>query len=184
MNKEYWEKFYRDNKIISEPTEFAKFCLPYIPNNTLLLDIGCGNGRDTYFFAEKDNVIGAYGIDTAILNKHNEKVAFGQMSFTELDITCFNVVYSRFFLHSITYNEVFDIITKLQPDQLFMAEYRIVGDEPKLYPDHKRHLVDHDKLFNDLASAGFEILYQATGRDMAKYKTENPLVGRIIAKKR
>jgi hypothetical protein len=64
-----------------------------------------------------------------------------------------------------------------------MAEFRIKGDKPKLFKDHERNLIDGKWLIDELKKNGFEIIYSKKGRNMAKYKNENPLVGRVIAKR-
>ena len=60
----YWNKFY-SNFSFSKESNFAKFCLKYIKKNSDLLDIACGNGRDTFFFIKSG--IKCQGIDISIL---------------------------------------------------------------------------------------------------------------------
>ena len=52
MNKEYWETFYAQNSEPFKPSSFANFCLKYMPDEATILDVACGNGRDSIFFAE------------------------------------------------------------------------------------------------------------------------------------
>ena len=41
----YWNQYYlRKEKEIQEPSDFAKFVLPYIETHKKIMDIGCGNG--------------------------------------------------------------------------------------------------------------------------------------------
>ena len=51
-NIKYWEKFYKKFNIKKE-TKFSRFVLKRINRNNKLIDIGCGNGRDTFFFLKK-----------------------------------------------------------------------------------------------------------------------------------
>jgi len=69
-NNFYWHQFYSKKKehIKTEPTDFAVFAYKYIKDNfkkhsnkLKMIDIGCGNGRDTFFFREKN--IDAIGVD-------------------------------------------------------------------------------------------------------------------------
>ena len=64
----YWNKFYSKFSF-SKESNFAKFCIKFFKKNSCLLDVGCGNGRDTFFFIK--NGIKCKGIDiskTAIKN--------------------------------------------------------------------------------------------------------------------
>ena len=50
----YWESFYKKKNKFKEST-FAKFVYKKIKNKKLngaLIDIGCGNGRDSVFFSK------------------------------------------------------------------------------------------------------------------------------------
>ena len=49
----YWNQFYKKESIRHEST-FARFTLKKINiKKSRVLDIGCGNGRDSYFFNKK-----------------------------------------------------------------------------------------------------------------------------------
>ena len=50
--KKYWDKFYSEKKAPVKSSSFAKFSLRFIKDkkNDILIDVGCGNGRDTLFF--------------------------------------------------------------------------------------------------------------------------------------
>jgi len=185
MNRSHWDNFYKKGIAPTEPTDFAKFCLKFIPKNVSVVDLGCGNGRDTYFFAKQKSILGAKGIDVAVNNKWTQKATFEQEDFkNELDFDYAEVIYSRFFIHSI---DTFSIIRLLQmfiKDQFLMFEFRVKGDEPKLFKDHKRNLVDSNWFLGLLIGNNFDIIHFEKGTGMAKYKNEDPLVIRIIARKR
>jgi ubiquinone/menaquinone biosynthesis C-methylase UbiE len=185
MNKQHWDNFYKKGKAPLQPTEFAKFCLRFIPKGASVVDLGCGNGRDTYFFAKQKNILGAEGIDVSANNKWTSKARFEKEDFkNELDFDYAEVIYSRFFIHSIDTFSITRLLEMMIKDQYFMAEFRVKGDEPKLYKDHKRNLVDSDWFLQLLMAYGFEIIYFEKGKGMAKYKTEDPLVIRVISKKK
>jgi len=185
MNNQYWNKFYKKGKAPTKPTEFAKFCLKYIKPKSILIDVGCGNGRDTIYFSKQKKINYVIGIDEAIESKSKIGLYFEGKNFTEFDIFNCDYVYSRFFIHSIDTYHIQRFLEKITyKGQILMSEFRVKGDEPKLYKDHKRNLVDSDWFLQLLIANNFEIIYFEKGRGMAKYKTEDPLVIRVIAKKK
>ena len=52
--KDYWDHFYKQEQAPSNESDFARFTLNYINQHQLsnieLIDVACGNGRDTFFF--------------------------------------------------------------------------------------------------------------------------------------
>ena len=105
--KSYWDNFYKKNHIIKE-SNFANFVLKKIKKKTLV-DIGCGNGRDTFFFLKKG--IKALGIDfskTAIKKNNSfisDKFILANICKDNIKIKKFDYIYARFFLHTINYKE-------------------------------------------------------------------------------
>jgi len=99
-------------------------------------------------------------------------------------------VYNRFFLHSIDAKQEDLFLKALSKamktgDKLYM-EFRCEKDEalPKVYgKGHYRRYVHTDRLVAYLKQEelGFDIEYQITGQGMAKYKTEDSFVSRIVA---
>jgi SAM-dependent methyltransferase len=184
MNKKYWEEFYK-KKYTLKPTDFAKFCIEFIPDKSkIIIDLGCGNGRDSYFFDKKGYIV--VGIDYANLPKDTINIDFFNYSLEHI-IAYFpfdsnDVIYSRFFISSITDEEIDKLLKKVKG--YFMAEFRSKGDKPvNIYKKHKRNFIDGNKFISKLISNGFDILYYKKGYNLAKFKNENPLMIRVIAKK-
>ena len=70
----YWNKFYKTKSITIEST-FAKFTYKKIKNKkSKLLDIGCGNGRDSYYFNRKGFIV--TGIDISQKAKDNIRESY------------------------------------------------------------------------------------------------------------
>jgi len=179
MNREYWVNFYKKFKIYF-PTDFAKFCLRFIPKEATILDIGCGNGRDSYFFAKKGFEV--IGIDYAYRPKSRRNAFFIKIDFKDF-IAVYNnqdVVYTRFFIHSIS-NEEIDVLLKWVKG-LFLTEFRSKDDEPTLYK-HPRNLIDEKRFLRKLLKLNYDILYYEKGKGLAKFKNEDPIVVRIVAKR-
>ena len=56
-NIEYWNKFYKKAKV-QDQSKFALFVYKKIiklKKKFKMIDVGCGNGRDTIFFIKKKN---------------------------------------------------------------------------------------------------------------------------------
>lgn len=174
-----WSNFYKSFSD-KEPSSFAKWAVDagiILPTHSVL-DVGCGNGRDSLFFAEKGARV--TGVDSADVNP-------GGITFVRKDIKDYmsgcpfdaDILYSRFFFHSIdsdTLRSILDWCTGR-----LVSEFRIVGDTPVLYPDHKRYPVDLDIFRKMLTDRGYSIEHITSGRGLAVYKGEDPLIGRVVA---
>jgi hypothetical protein len=171
----YWQSFYKKEKVYP-PTDFAKsFTEKY---NLSLVELGCGNGRDSHYLANLFKSVIA--CDYACW-----PIGYKNLTFIKEDLSqtlkrkCPDVVYSRFFLHCLTNDEIVKILKWTK--RFFVAEFRIKGDKPKLYK-HKRNLIDQSWFIKQLYDLGFE--YNITvGRGLAKFKTEDPLIMRVYAEK-
>ena len=61
----FWNYFYKKKKTISLASNFAKYCSKnYIKKNNKLIEIGCGNGRDAFYFSK--NKISVTAVDKSI----------------------------------------------------------------------------------------------------------------------
>jgi ubiquinone/menaquinone biosynthesis C-methylase UbiE len=119
-NIEYWDSFYTKNNQLQEPSPFAQWCVQnYFDSDSKVLDLGCGNGRDTFYFLK--NKIVATGADGSshVIGVNNTRLGltgveqsttffelhFGESEVKELPANLpedINVIYSRFFLHAIS----------------------------------------------------------------------------------
>ncbi len=184
INKD-WEKFYKNNSVTNEPSDFAKFIFGKdIPGKTLI-DLGAGNCRDSLLFTKKYEVMAVEpAFDQDGFNKdlipYNLSILLSPWQEVSKYIASADIVYSRFFLHAISDQEISKII-KLSKDY-FIAEARAVGDTPVIYPEHYRNYISTDSIM-ELMKNDFEILDFEVGRGLAKYLNEDPLVMRVIAKK-
>lgn len=184
MNNKHWQKFYKTNKPIKKSSPFAKYAAPLFRENSLIYDLGSGNGRDSIFFAKK-------GFDVISVDPNGEPYKhMDNLMHMKININTLtkktkqvknSIIYSRFFIHAIDKRQTKQLIEWMSSG-LFIAEFRIKGDEPVLYKDHKRTLWDEDefkKLFNRREwKSRFWV-----SRGVAKYKNEDPLIMRVIAKR-
>ena len=171
-----WNNFYKDFKEV-EPSSFAR---SLNLGGRIIADLGCGNGRDSYFFG-KNNLV--FGVDSAVKNEDTDSVKFFKQDVSKfIDETIgIDTVYCRFFFHSIP-EELEDKILNFSKGKDLYIEARAEGDEPTLYKDHKRRYIKPDKLLKKIIDMGFKSVNLTYGRSLAQYMSEDPLVVRIIAK--
>lgn len=168
-----WVEFYNETDITNKPSPFAIFAINYFPSKATILDMGCGNKRDTNYFRQhgfKVNSVDPYSKEEGVIKKRS----------LDYEVTE-DVVYSRFFLHSISDHEITDLISKTP--NLFIAECRAKGDVPKIF-NHRRNFVDPKWLMELLKACNFDIRFIELNNGLAKYKNEDPFVFRIIAQKK
>lgn len=182
MNKEYWKDFYKKHTF-KIPSTFVQFAIRYIPSNSTILDIGCGDGRDAYYLAENGHNV--TGIDYANQPKEAKNIKFKKMNLDDAynDFKKYDVVYSRFFVHAISESKIHDLL-HFSKNNIFISEFRVKGDKPKLYTNHKRTLVEGNNILKELIDKKHDIIYYKKGYDMARYRDENPYIVRIITNKK
>ncbi len=206
MDKEYWEEYYIKHRTPGQPSPFAEEVIEYLKPRTTLLELGCGNGRDTVFFS--NNNIHTTGIDQTVdqIDYLNENFANENLKFICDDFTkvtklngLFDSIYSRFTFHAISEKQEDRVLQwikdNLKTNGLFLLEVRSVNDilfnEGVEVADEKNaKITSHYRRFSDfriikqkLINLGFNIIFSIEDTDLAKYKDENPIVIRIIAKK-
>ena len=144
----YWEKFYKKirKKRLSQ-SSFANFVLKRIKRNYTLLDFGCGDGRDTFFFSKYlQKIVGIDSCKYIIMENNlikNKKIFFLNYNIKNkylypklkklISHKSINIVYARFFLHSLTNTEIrkFFLITKkiIKKNGSIFIEYRTDKDK-------------------------------------------------------
>ena len=201
----YWDNFYKNLKGNNNPSKFAKFCLKYLkkfPGN--IYDAGCGNGRDTIFFNQKK--LNCIGIDQSkkvigINKKKNNrfKKNFIKKNFVNFDYSISNdrfAIYSRFSIHSINYKQekkFFNSIKKFKNLEYVFIETRTIYDnlfgkgkrigKNEYINTHYRRFINPTEFKRKLAK-DFNIIVFKLSKNLAPFKGENPVVLRIVAKRK
>ncbi|MFT7344377.1 MAG: tellurite methyltransferase [Lentimonas sp.] len=102
INKEYWNNFYKLDIVPRHESPFADYVMDYIISENLkdkkLIDVACGNGRDTFFF--KDKGVSSTGIDLSV-NPDAEDTEFIQGNILQFDYSPFELIYLRFIVHAL-----------------------------------------------------------------------------------
>ena len=174
MNKEFWEKHYKKHKL-SKPSKFAEWVAPQVVGD--LVDLGCGDGRDLYYFMEQG--IFCHGVDVA-----NEDLLIIKQDIMEYisENEAPENVYARFFWHAITKQEQRAILD--WTNNMIYIEARTTKDKPKnIIGAHKRNLVSVRGLVKDLRERGFTVLHKEEGTGLSPFRGEDPHLVRIVAQR-
>jgi len=195
-DQNYWNEFYKANSIVHEPSSFARHVEDnYFESGKSLLELGCGNGRDAIFFAEKGKKVSALDLSSeTILSLSSMSVKnaeFFNQDFSQLsNFRDFDYVYSRFTLHSIddkTEQVVLQQLPKvLKSGGLFLLEARSLKDEnlAKTFgTGHFRRYLDYDVIVDQIERLNFKVLEKVESQGLPPYKDEDPFLIRIVAKK-
>lgn len=206
-NKIYWNQYYNQNKSINFPSNFAKDIACQLEKGKLLVDLGCGNGRDSVYFESIGmNVIAIDMSEVAIkrLKKDNKErnIQFYNGDFVKETgfYACEpDYFYSRFTIHAITEQQQNELIKNvyqnMKPGGKFFIEVRSVLDDiyglgeeidrnTYVYEGHSRRFIEQRELQEELEKQGFKVIFSEENRDFAPFKNQNPIVLRMIVEKK
>jgi tellurite methyltransferase len=209
---QHWNLHYakqQNSRITQRPSDFSQIVvnkLSQISKNIRILDLGCGDGRDTFFFGQKFECIGLDTSQSAITFCRNQQTNNGNKNlkfdlvvnledvgkYFELDRT--NVVYMRFFIHAIPGAEeeiiwrtlsqaptgtVIFIETRTYRD-LFSSKGVSLSTEERIF-GHYRRFTDPLRLRNQLEDSGYEIDSWNESDGLSKIEEDNPVLLRVSA---
>lgn len=111
--KRHWNNAHREqwlHKHSQRQTEFAEGVHSQIPTASSILELGCGEGNDSIFFAQKGHHVIAADFSDVAIHQNSERHHHNRLNFTEQDIAqplaftndSFDVVYARLSLHYFT----------------------------------------------------------------------------------
>ena len=119
IDNNYWNEFYGKSEVLvpSAPSSFAMLIKDLVPNTSVLIDFGCGNGRDSIYFSE--HVHKVYAIDASLeanrivgaIKLHNLTHLLGSTEVLEGVLNSLSdskapiVLYARFLLHALDLEE-------------------------------------------------------------------------------
>ena len=124
-SQEYWKKR-TERKEKRDPTEFAKQCAEFLRDKSskTLLDLGCGDGRDSIFFAKQGYEVTAADVSPVALQilqkKINEekittiRIIEQNLQNLQFPENSFDVIYAHLSLHYFLDEQTEQIFKKLQ----------------------------------------------------------------------
>ncbi|PCH62014.1 MAG: hypothetical protein COC09_07650 [Gammaproteobacteria bacterium] len=199
MEIEYWSKYYEKHTQPFAPSSFSRFALTYINKGESLIDLGCGNGRDTIFFAE--NGVNTTGFDQCQIvidelnnrGHKNLKCVCGNFEGLHDGEHAVNHAYSRFTLHAVdaeTEKSILEWVSN-NTSGYFFIEVRSDGDElVNKETDHFRRFLNFEKLLEKLVSYEFNICYAEKSKGFSvydkkfdvEYNEADPTLIRVVCK--
>lgn len=206
-DQKYWNRYYKNNSKNISKSNFAFFIKKKFKKKSInIFEIGTGNGRDAFYFSKFFNSIIAIDQSSSAIKENKlktKRLSINNLIFKKLDVdkilnikekNKINLVYARFFIHSINLkkeNLLIKNLSKFKKKNLYIAlEFRTIKDELmnkgkiisqyERITDHYRRFINTDDLKNKFLNSGFKILYQKNGINLSKTKKENPHLSRII----
>ena len=176
-----------------------------LDKNSVLLDIGTGDGRDAFFFHNKVKLIFAMDQSSVAIKNNNIKknklnlknIFFKKMSINNLKYfksKKIKYVYARFFLHAINRKKEDIFLNNLKKNfdskTLIALEYRTIKDKLmkkgkkiskyERFTDHYRRFVDPKKFDEKIKKRNFKTIYKKQGINLSKTPKDNPYLCRIV----
>lgn len=209
----YWDSYYTRNAAPKIQSKFAEYCLPMIKKNAKLLELGCGNGRDAFYFARNDIYVWACDISPVAISKNQNNATKDiekRIKFINTDFITFNkdefnisfcIIYSRFTFHAIDNNSGSRTLNwcyeSLRSDGLLLIEARstkdplfksgcgrLIAKNTFVYEKgHIRRFIQREELIRELTDLGFKIERVIESDNLSICDDDNPVLIRVVAKK-
>ena len=197
----HWDEYYKKDNAPSFPSPFAEYVSNKLNTQQSILEIGCGNGRDSKFFSSKGHHVTGLdrsreAIELCKRLYSNEPIDFFFCAITDIATTNkkkFDLIYSRFVIHAMSLNEELEMLKisyqLLNKDGQFFIECRSTND-PLLQKGeflshtervfgHYRRFIILDEFIQRLVQVGFEVVEAIENTGLAKFGEEDPMVIRV-----
>lgn len=198
-SKKRWDDTYKLRKMVS-PLDFTMKAFAYLQKKPgcSILDIGCGDGRDSLFFAEKGLRVTAIDFSAEAIKRvttANPAIDAHVMDILAMNFpdASFDAIYAHLSLHyfdDVQTDAVFDVIHRtLKEDGLFFVKCKSITDplygkgkevgKDIFIDEHQRHFFSKDYMAEKLRN--FTIL--ELGETIAEYDGKRSCFIEAVAKK-
>jgi len=199
----YWNEYYGKDNAPKPPSDFARFAIEYMEQEKQLIDLGCGNGRDSVFFCQNGIKVTAVDSSKGAVDSFDKSMPIFAVcdDFVKTNaLRCidFDYCYARWSIHAINKAQQDELLPSiyngLKAGGLFFSESRTINDvkfgqgeplgEHEYFADnHYRRFLDPTMLISQLKDIGFEIIYYEESDKFSVMGEDSPTLIRIIAKK-
>ena len=205
QDADYWSEWYAKNPdTISQPSSFVPYVLSKLQGlvkpGCRVVDLGCGNGRDSSAFAQLgckvDAVDASLRLETVL--KH-DNITYWMSDVLSVDSKVLaeaDIVYMRFFLHALTEAAQTELLGRIQqyckPGCIVAIETRSLLDPLRLtgkqlspcenFTDHYRRYMSPEQVQQALQThAGCEVdsILEASG--LSPHGSDDPVLIRVLA---
>ena len=207
---QYWDSYYSGNRTdISEPSGFAKFTMEQVqangsPVGRKLIDLGCGNGRDSMYFCKSGLMVTAVDSSISAIKSIDERqmpifaVCNDFVNTRALACVDYDYCYARWSIHAITQVQQNELIPNiyhgLKDGGLLFIEVRTVNDvkygqgEPLgeheyFFDAHYRRFIVASELIDQLEDEGFTIVNSEESDTFSVVGDDAPTLLRLVARK-
>jgi SAM-dependent methyltransferase len=202
--RDQWGTFYtrHGEELPSEPSPFAAWALERTEGN-LVLDVGCGNGRDTEYFARSGRRAVGFDVTGRLVrarraaSRGNPEVTYHQLNLASLRETLVAAaratrrrrdrdVYARFLLHNlsaVSEDHFWRFCSMvLRGGERCVVEFRTTEDAdlPKHFDQPRRRYLDPDEVAGRARAHGGHEVQRLVGRGLAVFEAEDPHVCRLV----
>ncbi len=199
---DYWDDYYASRATLTRrlPSQFATFVAGELDRPHRVVELGCGDGRDSMFFASYGHdVVGVDASHAAVdacrslAEALGETASFVVARIDQADLAARvkgegtpRAVYARFFVHAITDDEeqsLLDLAASItEPGDLLAVEYRTIRDSSgvKVTKKHYRRFVLPATFEARALARGFDVTYSVEGFGFAKYRQDDAYVARTL----
>ena len=200
----YWDEYYKKDAAPSFPSPFAEYVANKLSTKQNILEIGCGNGRDSKYFSSKGHHV--TGLDKSAeaielcknLYSSDEPIKFFYGTITDIakiNKKKFDLIYSRFVIHAMSLNEELEMLKisykLLKKNGKLFIECRSTNDPLSQKGEilshtervfgHYRRFIILDEFIQRLVQIGFVVVEAIENIGLAKFGEEDPMVIRVQA---
>jgi|WetSurMetagenome_2_1015567.scaffolds.fasta_scaffold33466_4 adenylylsulfate kinase-like enzyme/ubiquinone/menaquinone biosynthesis C-methylase UbiE len=205
---QYWDSYYNKRKAPINPSSFALFCNEnYLDRYCHILEFGCGNGRDSFYFAKTHRITAIDESKVVVEASRMRAMQEGILSLNFLHGEFgreipglpneIDAVYGRFVIHAMPEDAETRALREswrlLKNGGKLFLEFRTNRDplmakgvqlgENERITDHYRRFVDFKEFCVKLTYIGFSLEFAVEKQGLASHGNDDPIVGRIVATK-
>jgi adenylylsulfate kinase-like enzyme/SAM-dependent methyltransferase len=202
----YWNDYYKHAvEDLGKPSDFARFAMTYMRGEGgKLIDIGCGNGRDSFYFDENGLKVTAVDSSETAIRSIDEKkrrifgICDNFVSAKALFCVDYDYCYARWSIHSVDATQQNELLTNihgaLREGGMLFAELRTVNDpkyghgqplgKDEFFLDgHYRRFIRPEEFSDELQSIGFKRVYFKESDEFSVVGNDRPMLLRVVATK-